>query len=103
LLGVPPGAREHRRPPRRRAIGIEIASEDWLEERDGELLAFGRPFGGAVYDHCAPWREQRFFAAYTPEQVGVRRASRGTGWWRGAAGGGVAAWHGEVKSSLTYS
>jgi hypothetical protein len=41
----------------RRSIGIEIASEGWLEERGGELLAIGRPFGGAVYDHGGPWRE----------------------------------------------
>ena len=42
----------------RRSIGIELASEGRREERHGELLAFGRPFGGAVYDHGAPWREQ---------------------------------------------
>lgn len=51
----------------RRSIGIELASEGWLEERDGELPAFGRPFGGAVYDLGVPWREHRYFAAYTPE------------------------------------
>jgi len=55
----------------RRSIGIEMASEGWLEERGEELLAFGRPFGGAVYDHGKRWRGHRFFAAYTPEQVGA--------------------------------
>lgn len=53
----------------RRSVGIELASEGWLEERDGELLAFGRPFEGEVYDHGSEWRGHRHFAAYTDDQV----------------------------------
>lgn len=53
----------------RRSIGIEMASEGWLEERDGGLFAFGRRFEGEVYDHRQPWREHRFWAAYTPAQT----------------------------------
>lgn len=48
-----------------------MASEGWLEERGEELLAFGRPFAGAVYDHGERWRGHRVFAAYTAEQVGA--------------------------------
>jgi peptidoglycan hydrolase-like protein with peptidoglycan-binding domain len=53
----------------RRSIGIELASEGWLEEGAGGLLAFGRPFAGEVYDHGSEWRGQRYFAAYTPDQT----------------------------------
>ena len=53
----------------RRSIGIELASEGWLEQVGSELHAFGRPFEGEVYDHGSTWRGHRFFAAYTPDQV----------------------------------
>lgn len=53
----------------RRSIGIEIASEGWLEERPDGLYAFGRRFGGEVYDHGSAWRGYRRWAAYTAEQV----------------------------------
>lgn len=53
-----------------RSIGIEMASEGWLEERDGELFAFGHRFEGEVHDHGSPWRGHRFWAAYTSEQAG---------------------------------
>lgn len=53
----------------RRSIGIELASEGWLQEADGELRAFGRRFAGTVYDHGSKWRGHRHWAAYTPAQV----------------------------------
>jgi N-acetyl-anhydromuramyl-L-alanine amidase AmpD len=53
----------------RRSVGIELASEGWLEEGDGGLRAFGRPFEGEVYDHGSEWRGHRLFAAYTDDQV----------------------------------
>ena len=54
----------------RRSIGIEIASEGPLEERDGGFYSFGRislatRFNGTVYDHGCDWRGCRHFAAYT--------------------------------------
>ena len=58
----------------RHSIGIELASAGWLEERGGELLAFGGPFGGAVYDHGAPWREQH--DGYPPAWRGSRTMPR---------------------------
>lgn len=53
----------------RRSVGIELASEGWLEEGDDGLRAFGRPFEGEVYHHGSEWRGHRHFAAYTDEQV----------------------------------
>lgn len=53
-----------------RSIGIEMASEGPLEERDGGFTAFGRPFEGEVFTHDSSWRDQgRFWAAYTGEQA----------------------------------
>lgn len=54
----------------RRSIGIEMASEGPLEEREGELFAFGRPFRGEVFEHGSSWRGQgRLWAAYTEAQL----------------------------------
>jgi N-acetyl-anhydromuramyl-L-alanine amidase AmpD len=54
----------------RRSIGIELASEGPLEERDGGFFAFGRPFQGTVFEHGSSWRDQgRFWAAYTQAQL----------------------------------
>lgn len=70
----------------KRSIGIEIASEGALLEREGKYYAFGRLaectlYNGPVYDvsalnsagsfvtassSAALWREYRYFAQYTP-------------------------------------
>ena len=58
----------------RRSIGIEIASEGGLKEVDGKLYCFDvvsprTQFRGDVYNHGAPWRGFRCFAAYTDQQI----------------------------------
>jgi N-acetyl-anhydromuramyl-L-alanine amidase AmpD len=57
-----------------RSIGIEIASEGGLTEKDGALYKFGvvsprTLYTGPVYDHGSAWRGFRYFAEYTPQQV----------------------------------
>ncbi len=57
----------------KRSIGIEIASEGPLMERDGKFYAFGRVaeqtlYSGEVFDAgAAGFRGYRYFAAYTPQ------------------------------------
>ncbi len=58
----------------KRSIGIEIASEGGLIQRDGNLYCFGRVsertlFKQEYYDHGMPWREYRFFDAYSDAQI----------------------------------
>lgn len=61
----------------KRSIGIEIASEGGLTEDGDDLLAFGRRFRGEAFDHGTPWRDFRFFAAYTsPQMESVNRLVR---------------------------
>lgn len=63
-----------RRDLEQRSIGIEMASEGGLTERDGELLAFGRQrFTRPSFDCGEPWRDFRFFAAYTDAQMAATR------------------------------
>lgn len=56
------------------SIGIELASEGGLTERNGLLYKFGivgprTQYTGQVYDHGKEWRGFRYFAAYTEDQV----------------------------------
>lgn len=58
----------------RRSIGIEIASEGPLLEKDGEYFAFGRyapstRYTGPVYRHPETWRGRQIFAAYSPQAI----------------------------------
>jgi N-acetyl-anhydromuramyl-L-alanine amidase AmpD len=58
----------------KRSIGIEIASEGALLEREGKYYAFGRmteqtAFTGAVFDNKTVWRDYRYFAQYTPAAI----------------------------------
>lgn len=58
----------------KRSIGIEIASEGPLLERDGKFYAFGRmseqtEFKGEVFEAAGPWRGYSHFAQYTPEAI----------------------------------
>ena len=59
----------------KRSIGIEIASEGPLMERDGKFYAFERMaeqtlFSGAVFDAGGSgFRGYRYFAAYTPRAM----------------------------------
>lgn len=60
----------------RRSVGIEIASEGGLTEREGKLYAFGvvserTEYRGEVFEWTGPqpWRGFRHFAAYTPAAI----------------------------------
>src|SRR5258707_1879369 len=58
----------------KRSIGIEIASEGALLERDGKDYSFGRmteqtAFTGAVFDNKTVWRDYRYFAQYGPAAI----------------------------------
>lgn len=58
----------------KRSIGIEIASEGGLTQRDGKLYCFDRVsdrtlFTQDYYDHGMPWRGYRFFDAYSDAQI----------------------------------
>ncbi|OGW13980.1 MAG: hypothetical protein A3G93_07565 [Nitrospinae bacterium RIFCSPLOWO2_12_FULL_45_22] len=58
----------------KRSIGIEIASEGGLTQRDGKLYCFGKVsdrtlFTQEYYDHGMPWRGYRFFDAYSDAQI----------------------------------
>lgn len=58
----------------KRSIGIEIASEGGLTQRDGKLYCFDKIsdrtiFTQEYYDHGMPWRGYRFFDAYSDEQI----------------------------------
>lgn len=58
----------------KRSIGIEIASEGGLIQRDGKLYCFDRVsdrtlFTQEYYDHGTPWRGYRFFDAYSDAQI----------------------------------
>ena len=58
----------------KRSIGIEIASEGGLIQRDGNLYCFDKVsdrtlFLGEYYDHGMPWRGYRFFDAYSDAQI----------------------------------
>ncbi|MCU1311539.1 MAG: hypothetical protein JWO20_2664, partial [Candidatus Angelobacter sp.] len=63
----------------KRSIGIEIASEGALLERDGKFYAFGRMaeqtrFSGpgvdnGVFDCGKIWRDYQYFAHYTPAAI----------------------------------
>lgn len=58
----------------KRSIGIEIASEGGLIQRDGKLYCFDKVsdrtlFTQEYYDHGIPWREYRFFDAYSDAQI----------------------------------
>ncbi len=60
----------------KRSIGIEIAGEGGLTQRDGKLYCFDRVsdrtlFKGDSYDNQTAWRGYRFFSAYTDAQVGA--------------------------------
>lgn len=58
----------------KRSIGIEIASEGGLTERDGKLYCFDKVtdrtlFAQEYYDHGMPWRGYRFYDAYSDAQI----------------------------------
>jgi N-acetyl-anhydromuramyl-L-alanine amidase AmpD len=58
----------------RRSIGIEIASEGGLIQRDGKLYCFDKVsdrtlFTQDYYDHGMPWRGYRFYDAYSEAQI----------------------------------
>jgi N-acetyl-anhydromuramyl-L-alanine amidase AmpD len=58
----------------KRSIGIEIASEGGLTQRDGKLYCFDKIsertlFKQEYYDHGMPWRDFRFFDAYSDAQI----------------------------------
>ena len=58
----------------KRSIGIEIASEGGLIQRDGKLYCFDvvserTLFTQEYYDHGMPWRGYRFFDAYSDVQI----------------------------------
>jgi len=58
----------------KRSIGIEIASEGGLTERDGKLYCYDKVTDRTVftqehYDHGMPWRGYRFFDAYSDVQI----------------------------------
>lgn len=58
----------------KRSIGIEIASEGGLIEREEKLYCFGvvserTLFKQEFYDHGMPWRGFRFFDSYSKEQI----------------------------------
>jgi N-acetyl-anhydromuramyl-L-alanine amidase AmpD len=58
----------------KRSIGIEIASEGGLIQRDGKLYCFDKVsdrtlFTQEYYDHGMPWRGYRFFDAYSDAQI----------------------------------
>lgn len=57
----------------KRSVGIEIASEGGLTERDGKLYCYDKVsdrtlFSQEYYDHGMPWRGYRFFDAYSDAQ-----------------------------------
>lgn len=58
-------------PVDKRSIGIEIASEGGLTEKDGALFKFGkhRVNKKDAYDHGTKWRGYRYFMRYTTEQI----------------------------------
>lgn len=58
----------------KRSIGIEIASEGALIEREDKLYCFDKVsdrtlFTQAFFDYGEEWRDYRFFDAYSPEQI----------------------------------
>ncbi|MEW6619257.1 MAG: peptidoglycan-binding protein [bacterium] len=58
----------------KRSIGIEIASEGGLIQREGKLYCFGKVsertlFTQPYYDNGVPWRGYRFFDAYSDAQI----------------------------------
>ncbi len=58
----------------KRSIGIEIASEGGLIQREEKLYCFNvvsdrTLFTQKFYDHGAPWRGYRFFDAYSDDQI----------------------------------
>ena len=58
----------------KRSIGIEIASEGGLIQRDERLYCFDKVsdrtlFTQEYYDHGMPWRGYRFFDVYTDAQI----------------------------------
>lgn len=58
----------------KRSIGIEIASEGGLTQRDGKLYCFDKIsdrtiFTQEYYDHGMSWRGYRFFDAYSDDQI----------------------------------
>lgn len=58
----------------KRSIGIELASEGGLIQRDGKLYCFDTVsdrtlFTQEYYDHGMPWRGYRFFDAYSDVQI----------------------------------
>jgi N-acetyl-anhydromuramyl-L-alanine amidase AmpD len=58
----------------KRSIGIEIASEGALLEREGKYYEFGRMseqtrFAGPIFDNGNAWRDYRYFAQYTSAAI----------------------------------
>ncbi|MEO5357218.1 MAG: N-acetylmuramoyl-L-alanine amidase [Nitrospirae bacterium YQR-1] len=58
----------------KRSIGIELASEGGLIQRNERLYCFGKVsdrtvFKDAFYDNGTPWRGYRFFDAYSEAQI----------------------------------
>lgn len=58
----------------KRSIGIEIASEGGLIQRNGKLYCYDKVskrtlFTQEYYDHSVPWRGYRFFDAYSEKQI----------------------------------
>lgn len=58
----------------KRSIGIELASEGGLIQRDGKLYCFDKVsertlFKEEYYDYGIPWRGYRFFDAYSNAQI----------------------------------
>jgi N-acetyl-anhydromuramyl-L-alanine amidase AmpD len=58
----------------KRSIGIEIASEGGLIQRNGKLYCFDKVsdrtlFKQEYYDHGMPWRGYRFYDAYSEAQI----------------------------------
>lgn len=58
----------------KRSIGIELASEGGLIQREGKFYCFDKVsdrtlFTQEYYDHQMPWRGYRFFDAYSDVQI----------------------------------
>jgi N-acetyl-anhydromuramyl-L-alanine amidase AmpD len=63
-------------PAEKRSVGIEIVCEGELVKEGGLYYCFPREeykrrYHGPVFDYGAEWRDYRYWAAYTPEQIGA--------------------------------
>jgi len=55
----------------KKSIGIEIVNEGWLTKKDSTFYWFDGAaiYRGPVHELENEWRDQIYFAAYTPEQI----------------------------------